>query len=328
MRTSFLKLSTFVLLAGAVSMTACGKNSESGAESSTNSEAAKLTESPDGAIQFIAQELAKGNGAVLWQAMPASYQQDVNSIAQLAGTKIDAEIYDRIFALLGRISNAFDQQKEFVFGSSMIPGQTNEASAAQMREAWPSITNLIQTLTSSPLASASGLKSFDGAAFFKGTVSDLLADVDALAKLDPEREGSLLASLREIQVKVLEGTESKALLEISMPGEEVETETFVKFEERWVPQEMATGWTEQIAGARTQLEALDPAQFAKQKPQILAVFAMFDGVLAQIEAAKTQEQFDQAIQGAMMPIMGLMMMGQGMGGGAAPAMPGADDVLR
>lgn len=335
MKMSTPKIFVFALFASALFITACGKQegpeAEETAEETAEAEAVKIPDSPDKAVQFIALELAKGNGAVLWQAMPATYQGDVNSIAQLAGRKIDAEIYDRIFATLDHASKVLDQQKEFVLGSSMLPEQSDEAAAAQMREAWPSITNLIETLTSSPLASAEGLRSFDGAAFFEGTVSNLLADVDALAQLDPELEQSLLASLSEIQVKLMEGSDTQALLEMSMPGEEVETETFVKFEDRWVPQEMAMEWSEQIADARTQLEAIDPAQLAKQKPQILGVFTMFDGVLAQLEAAKTQEQFDQAVQGAMMPIMGLMMMGQGMGGGdagpAAPAQPGADDVV-
>ena len=48
---------------------------------------------------------------------------------------------------------------------------------------------------------------------------------------------------------------------------------------------------------------------------------MVEGVLTQIEAAETQEQFDQALQGAMMPLMGIMMMGQGMGAPAAPVTP-------
>jgi hypothetical protein len=54
---------------------------------------------------------------------------------------------------------------------------------------------------------------------------------------------------------------------------------------------------------------------------MMGVLTMIDGVLAQIAAAETQEQFDQSLKGAMMPLMGLMMMGQGMGGSAAPAAP-------
>jgi len=64
---------------------------------------------------------------------------------------------------------------------------------------------------------------------------------------------------------------------------------------------------------------------AAQKPQIMGVLTMIDGVLTQIAAAETQEQFDQSLKGAMMPIMGLIMMGQGMGAPAAPvpAAPGS-----
>lgn len=310
-------ISALLLLAGALSFSACGKQSDSAAE-------AKIPESADGSIQFVARELAQGNGAVLWQAMPASYQNDVNSIAQLAGTKLDAEIYDKVFATLNRVVAVLDKQQTFVFESSLAGGGADEANAAKMRAAWPSVKSMVETLTTSPLASATGLQSFDGAAFFKGTVSDLLADIDGLAQLDPEREESLLKSLSKVVVRYVEGTENEAILELAVPGEEVEAETFVKVEGRWVPQDMADEWTIQMAETRSKLEAIDPAQLAQQKPQILSVFAMIDGVLTQIEAAETQAQFDQALQGAMMPLMGLMMMGQGMGGGSgAPAMPQA-----
>jgi hypothetical protein len=70
-----------------------------------------------------------------------------------------------------------------------------------------------------------------------------------------------------------------------------------------------------MADAKAQLEAITPEQITQNKPQILGALTMFESVLLQIEAAETQEQFDQALQGAMMPIMGLIMMQQGMGGG-------------
>jgi len=318
MKTPSYTIIALMLLAGVLSFTACGNKSDSAAESTAE---VKIPESPDGAVQFIAQELAKGNGAVLWQAMPASYQNDVNGIAQLAGEKIDAEIYDKVFATVSRAVAVLDKQKAFVFGSSLTAGATGAEGSAQLRAAWPSIKKIVETLTASPLGSAAGLQSFDGAAFFQDTVSNLLADIDALAKLDPKREQSLLSSFSNIAVRYVEGTENEAILELSVPGEEVETETFMKVEDRWVPQDMAVGWTTQMADARRQLEAIDPTQTAQQKPQIMNVFVMIDGVLMQIEGAKTQAQFDQALQGAMMPLMGLMMMGQGMGGGGAPAMP-------
>jgi uncharacterized membrane protein HdeD (DUF308 family) len=77
-----------------------------------------------------------------------------------------------------------------------------------------------------------------------------------------------------------------------------------------------------MADAKAQLEAIDPLEMAQSKPQIMGIILMLEGVLTQIEAAENQEQFDQALQGAMMPIMGLMMMqGGGMGAPTAPAAP-------
>lgn len=329
-----LKLLTLPLLSGTLFYTACGDKSETSAE--TPAEAApapakiQIPEEPAAAIQYVIREMAGGNGAVLWEAMPASYQTDVNSIAQLAGTKIDPELYDRVFATVGRLANVLNKQKTFALNSSLGGEEKDPEEIAKMEEAWPSIMQLVETLTSSALVSASGLQNFDGKDFFAGTVSAILADVDALSKLQPESDEPTLAELKNAEVKYVEGTEMEATLEISMPNGESESEVFTQVEGRWVPKEMADEWTAQMAEARTSLEEIDPAQMAQQKPQIMGVFAMIDGVLTQIEAAETQQQFDQALQGAMMPLMGLMMLGQGMGGGSpspmapmptAPAMP-------
>ena len=86
-----------------------------------------------------------------------------------------------------------------------------------------------------------------------------------------------------------------------------------------MPSEMASDWAAKIAEATAELEATSMQDIAANKPQMMGVLTMIDGVLAQIAAAETQEQFDQSLKGAMMPLMGLMMMGQGMGGSAAPA---------
>lgn len=307
MHTYMNKILMLPLLAGALIFTA-----------SASSKTVEIPDGPAEAIKFIMTEMADGNGGVLWQAMPASYQSDVNSIAQLAGTKIDAEIYDKVFATLNRVSTVLDKQKEFLFNMSMGGEPTDPDEVAKMRKAWPSIMNIFAEISSSSLSSASGLQGFDGKTFFGKTVSAIIKDMDAISMLQGETDEPSIADLKQAEVKLVEGTDEVATLEMSVPGEEPETETFVKVEGRWVPQEMAEGWTEQMAEAKATLEAIDPTQLAKQKPQIMGVFAMIDGVLAQIEAAETQEQFNQAVQGAMMPLMGAAMMFQGMGGGDAP----------
>lgn len=278
-----------------------------------------IPEEPAAAIETIAKELAAGNGGVLWQAMPATYQNDVNAIAQLAGTKVDAEIYDQSFGLLGRLADVADKQKEFILNTE-LGGEQPAEQIAKVEAAWPSIIGFVRTLANSPIGSSAGLQSFDGEAFFSGTVSELLGYSEDLSAIN--EEALSLSAFNDVTVKALESSENAATLEMTAPDGTVETEAFTKVDGRWVPTSMATDWQQSIAGAREQLEAITAEQIAQNKPQAMQVIGMLDGVLNQIESAETQEQFDQALQGAMMPLMGLMMMQQNMGGGqqGAPSM--------
>ncbi|TVP80581.1 MAG: hypothetical protein EA353_03550 [Puniceicoccaceae bacterium] len=303
----FVALSTFFLAA-------CGDQGSHASAGST-----QIPDEPGAAIETIARELAAGNGGILWQAMPTSYQIDVNAIAHLAGSKVDPEVYDKSFGLLGRLIEVADQQKEFLLNTK-LGGPQPADQIERFEAAWPSIVGFVQTITSSAIASSAGLQSFDGQDFFGTTVSELIQYTEELSSLS---DGALpLSAYKGVTVKNLESNEHTATLEMTAPSGEVETEVFTRVDGRWVPADMATGWESSIAAAKAQLDSMTPEQVAQSKPQILQVIGMLDGVITQIEAAQTQEQFDQALQGAMMPLMGLMMMQQGMGGGqSAPVMP-------
>ena len=109
--------------------------------------------------------------------------------------------------------------------------------------------------------------------------------------------------------------ELQATLSAVVPGQAATEHVFTKVEERWVPVAMANQWAAGITESTANLEAMSADQMAAQKPQIMGVLTMVDGVLTQIAAAETQEQFDQSLKGAMMPLMGMMMMGQSFGSG-------------
>jgi len=299
------------LTASAFAFTACGKKMEAPVD--------PIPAAPDAAIQTVITEFAQGNGGILWEAMPASYQGDVTALVKLAGTKIDPEIYDKSFATIGRLAEVVDQQKAFILNTSFLEGRSPE-EMAQFEAALPSIVGVINALTQSELASSTGLLNFDGQTFFDTTVSKLAGYVEELSVLAGEEY--VLSDYVNSVVSVVEADDSQATLLMAIPGEAPVEQAFTKVETRWVPAELASEWVESIAESTAQLEATSPADVAAQKPQIMGVLTMIDGVLTQIAAAETQEQFDQSLQGAMMPIMGLMMMGQSMGGGmSAPAAP-------
>lgn len=300
MKTNLAKIAAFGLTAGALLLSACGDRTRN----------VTLPEAPDAAIQTVVREFSQGNGGILWQAMPASYQNDVNELVQLAGSKLDAEVYNKGFALIGRFAEVAEKQKNFVLNSAMA--QSDAEQRAKIEEAYPSIIGFFNTLAESEIATLDGVKSFNGAAFFENTVSKIADHGREISKLSDDSTEAL-NKYQNATVKAIEVSDTEATLEMTVPGEMSQTEKFTKVESRWVPAEMARDWATETEKVRTQLNAITPQKIAQNKPQVLGAYAMIEGVLAQIEAAETQEQFDQAVQGAMMPFMGLMMMGQGFG---------------
>ena len=299
------------LTAIALLFTACSKPAED-----------PIPVAPDAAIQTVITEFAKGNGGIIWQAMPTSYQTDVSDLLHLTGSKIDPELYDKSFATIALLAEVIDQQQALILNSSFMQGRSAE-EMAQLEAALPSIVGLLGAITSSELASSTGLLNFNGQDFFDTTVSQFTRYAETLGQLAGEE--SMLSNYMNTVVTVVEADDLQATLLTTVPGKEPVEQAFSKVEQRWVPSEMASDWVAKIAEATAELEATSMQDIAANKPQMMGVLTMIDGVLAQIAAAETQEQFDQSLKGAMMPLMGLMMMGQGMGGMGAPAatMPAA-----
>lgn len=279
---------------------------------SPKSKSASLPEAPDAAMRAIADELGAGNAVVLWTATPATYQKDVTELVQLAGTKLDAEVYDRGFALITKLSDVLGKQRAFILSSPMA-GQIQNRE--QVEANWDNGVAMLRSLATSKISTVEGLKSFDGAAFLDSTGDEILALAHKMSA--SSKDGPLSEQLKKTVFTVENVTATSATLTMKDDNGVTETTTLTKVDGRWVPADMASEWTAKIAEAKTNLAALKPEEMAQNKPQILGALTMAEGVLGQLEAAKTQAEFDAALQGAMMPIMGLMMMSQSMTGGAS-----------
>ena len=288
----------------AVLFTACGAG--------ISSTEVTIPDEPSAAMQTIADEVIAGNCSILWHAMPTSYQTDINAIAQLAGSKVDPEIYDKSFGLFGRFAEVADKQKLFILNTS-LGGELAAEQIAEIEAAWPSIIGFIQTIVTSSISSSAGLRAFDGQGFFEQTLPALFKYSNDLAALSNEENP--FDGLEFDSLKTVESTNTTAVLGKTFANGDVEAVDLTKVGKRWVPAEMAANWSRGIGNAKKQLEAISSEEMAKNKPQIMGMITMVDGILTQLKTAETQEQFDQALLGAMLPIGLLMMqsMGEGIG---------------
>ncbi len=267
---------------------------------------AAMPEAPDAAMKKIADELGEGKAGILWTAMPASYQKDVSDIVSEAATTLDAEVYDRTFVVLDKLADVLGRQRAFILGSPMA-AQVEDKAALEAN--WDAGVAMLRAVTKSKLSTAAGLRTLDVKAFLETTGSELLVHAQ---KFNPGKdEPSLFAQLKAVKFEVENRDATTAALRVTQPDGEVTTVQLVRVEERWVPAEMAEQWSGKVAETRAKIAEAKPEEIAENKPQIMGMFAMVEGVLDQLSAAKTQQEFDQRLQGAMMPLMGLMM-GQGL----------------
>lgn len=310
----FITYKTFFPYAAVVALffTACG----AGISSTT----VTIPDEPSTAMQTIADEVIAGNYSILWHAMPTSYQTDINAIARLAGSKVDPEIYDKSFGLFGRFAEVADKQKLFILNTSLVGEQPAE-QIAEIEATWPSIIGFVQTIVTSSISSSAGLRAFDGQVFSEETLPELFKYSNDLAAISNEENP--FGSLQFGSLKTVESTDTTAVLEITFASGDVKAVDFTKVENRWVPAEIAINWSTEMAAAKKQLQAISSEEIAKNKPQLMGMITMLDGILTQLNTTKTQEQFDQVLQGAMIPIGLLVMqsMGEGIGAPAKPAAP-------
>ena len=279
-----------------------------------------IPDEPSAAMQTIADEVVAGNCSILWHAMPTSYQTDINAIVQLAGTKVDPEIYDRIFGLVGRFAEVADKQKLFILNTSLA-GEQPADQIAEIEAAWASIIGFVQTIVTSSISSYTGLRAFNGQIFSEQTLPALFKHSANLALLS--NEDNPFSILEFDSLKTLENTDKTAVLEINFIKGGVNTESFSKVENRWVPTKIATKWSTGMAASKKHLEAISSDEIAKNKPQLMGIITMLDGILTQLNTADNQEQFDQTLQGAMIPIGLFMMQGmvEGIGAPTKPVSP-------
>lgn len=292
-------LSTALALSAGLAFTGC--------KPKPSADAITLPEAPDAAVRVIMDQIEAGNAAILWTAMPATYQSDLTSLVREAGTKIDAEMYDQTFGLFAKLANVLGKQKTFILASPMA----QQANTAEAEANWDPMVGMIRSFATSQLATAEGLKSIDLQAFLATTGSEMLKLAKQIS--DNSSDGSMFDQLKNATITAEDVTDSSATLTLSRDDEEPDSTLFTKVEGRWIPADMAAEWNEKITDAREQLAALTPEEMAKNKPQVMGMITMVDGVLTQLEGASTQEEFNQALQGAMMPLMGLMMMSQSLG---------------
>ena len=289
----------------------------------TEEDSPAAAEAPDAAMRVLMTSMQAGDLGAAWNALPPSYQNDVNEVVRLFGENMDRDIWNAATRMLEKGVVILTDQKPFVLG--WVETLEQDVDLEGLGEGMDAVAGVLNTILQSELGDLDQLKEFDGQAFMVGTGEELRQQLAALAEnlqdeLDPAMmpvaggfPGMELPDLDNVQFSTVQADEDTATLRVEQNGE-VEDHPMVRVEGRWLPQMMVEEWDEGIQEIKATLEAM-PEQMDEAKQMLLSPMSplrMVEGVLDQLGAARDQDEFNQVIE--QITEMAGQMMGDLLGG--------------
>lgn len=278
---------------------------------------AKL-DTPDGAIRNMQESVINNRPEQLFTAMPASYQADINALVADAAKRMDPELWSEATGLLKQAVGLLKSKRSLILASPMMASVPNKAD---VEKNWDTGVTLLQALVNSEFTSIERLRQGNVEGLLAKDGAALMTQMTRLMENSQSAEaGKELAKFKAMKVSVVSTGADTSVVKVEAPDEEPENIEMVKVEGVWIPKDMADGFKQGIAEARKNLATIDfTSEEGKQKKTMAMMqMGMIKPMLAQLEAAKTQEDMQAVFGGVMMMMMGGMQQG---GPSMPPAMP-------
>ena len=289
----------------------------SGCGDSGTPESPEAPETAQATLERLVSETKKGNAAVVWETLPATYQTDVNQLVQGFGNNMDQKSWNAIIDIVKQVHELLDKQAKFIANSKMATEAGSDQDPADTEKNIKSVATLLKALLDQ-VDSLEKLKTFDGEKFFAGGGTTILKQAIGLMDVikDSGAPGVDLSALdAEMTVETEKSDAETATLKVTVNGESQE-EVWVLHEGKWIPQEMVTDWPTMMNGANGALASL-PQESAPIAAQLGLFGPMIKTALKPLQDAKTQEEFDAAME----QVKGMASMIPGFGSGGSPFGP-------
>lgn len=269
--------------------------------------AAGIPGSPDGTVRAVAEGLADRHPEILWQALPPTYQNDITELTHAFAERMDPAVWEAAFGLGRRTAGLLRDKKDIILSSSMLEAAGEEHE--KVEGGWDEMVGLLESFFASGVSSLDTMKTIDWEKYLATTGRDLmnLAAERSKADGDDTFDREFTQKLRQTKVEVISSEGDSATLRMIAPDEEPEEMQLTRVEGRWVPNDMAEDWDQNVAEARQKLSEVTDEELQQGSMQAMMMIGMVDGVLAELETVETAEEFEQAIQGLLGPFLGGMM---------------------
>ncbi len=245
---------------------------------------------PVGAVKLALGHVQSGRLQLAYDFLPASYQKDLDGLVQTFAEKMDAEVWDELFAVLEKGIKVLRTKKDLMIG--MVQNPDDSETSQQLSDNWEGLVEALNLVVSSELSSLDKLKQANMRRFLESTGNPLFAQLQKLRSVGGPNP---LDTLADVQVEIIDESAEVATLRFITPtGDAGEETKFIKVDGKWIPQNLAESWADSLAQAQRALDSFSPKTMAAQKGQVMEGLAMLEAALDQMLDAETQRQLSDA----------------------------------
>ena len=263
---------------------------------------APVPTTPDGTIKAAAAAYVEGNLEVLWQAMPASYQADVQKLLAACAKKMDAELWEKGSKAAVKLSKVLTEKTDFVVATPFV-AQLLQTAAIKPEDAKPVLTSVagVLTILQSNAATLPQLEKLD--------VEKLLVELgphyriffEATLRNAKISQAKTTDFFKNLEVKVVKMEGDRASVEVTKIDDTKLVVEMVRLEGKWVPKEMADQWSAKIDEAHKAIAAFEIKPEYKQ--QAHKVLDLADSMFEALLTTRTQREFNALSNGSIAAIM-------------------------
>lgn len=272
-------------------------------------------------LETIGTELQNGNGTVFWHALTPEMQADVEDLVVTAVDAGGKGMMVQVRSLMKNVGTLVREKKSFILAYPLIA--SNQQAAKDLERSWPEISEVVEAITDK--------SNWDSANFKAGNVGPWVAGLSA--KLGKPYYNAVDLTMRSVHkapldellsYKIISKTDKSATIQLILsPGKDPKTGQAPKplpspplellnVSGKWLPKDLVENWKSSIASAKPQLES--------EMPKVSAGLSFVIPLVSSLANAKSQQEFNQALQGIMEPIMATLGPNglAGMQGGNGP----------
>lgn len=285
-------------------------------------------DAPEAALRKLMEEVQSGNFTAAWNYLPTRYQSDVEDVIHTFAENMDPALWRSGSSIVKKSVEVLQKKKDFILnhpGLAAAPIDNNTISTN-----WDLVVDLLDTIAKSEITDLQKLKTLKVDAFLKGTGAEVSEKLVAITKVLDEQKVKLddafadanVAQFANAKISLVSVDGDNAVVKVENGDGESKEQALVRVDGKWLPKEMVDGWDEAIATMKTSLSTDMKAALQQNKQMVLLVVLQpINGVLDQLLAAQTQEEFNAVIDEVAQMVQGMAAGGAGGPPGLPPGIP-------